>query len=576
MSQFDTTKNKLKKLWNDAVSNKSDIGNKSNEDSFLFFDNLLKQQNIKTPLEIYNSGDIFVTPELIFNVTTATKGTKLATSVSYSELIDLEIPEIFLPFVKYSVEAKTTPETNAHALYQFSRSTWEGDYVQIKGDAKLIFVHDIDGISPSLIGSYNGSYIFPDSYFSENNINLDLTKKVWRGNFTETEGAGGGNIFGNVTRIHAEISPLIEFNVNTVLNPGHKIISLTSTSFTAIGDFNDHGSITEDIQKTYIFSSLDDYWFMLNETAPVIPKDDIETQEFEENGRWLFWSNLLQKLFVLEIVDEKDGDKQIIEIKNLPDTGDGDIIPYTNITLKRNLELSTDLPDIVEEEGVSVSIGERNLKNYVRISESEAEIPKYRFKLNGEFIISSLAIDPIIVTREKDDIITQEFKLIDTDTWNAIINKDESSHLSGIVQSIYHRKERVSGSIITEFFTDPINNSNHQISALSETSFTAIGDETVTIIPFEGDPIVTKRNNITATKIFADAVTYTIEILDTIDFPVYDDIYSGGGTLITEDHTILPKELWLPETPDVTITLKAYLINPLYWREHRKYNKNDI
>lgn len=579
MSKFETTKIKLQEIWNYVDSNKSDISNKSNNELLSYFTDLLNQQNIKTPLEIYNSGDLFITPST--GSATALKGSKLPSNVSYSELVDVEVPDVFLPFIKYSIEVKPTPESETHALYTYAPSSWEGDYIKIHGDGKIIFMEDIEGISASFVGSFDGSYTFPNSYFSENNINLDLTKEVWRTRITKTD----DNVeSGNVTRIIANIIDNEEtFTVNAFLNPDHKIISLTATTFTAIGDHYDIiGDIfTPNVQRTYTFSALDSYVIGINEGI-FINSSNIKSKLFEKNGRWLYWSNLLQKSFVLEILDEKDGDKQLIEIQNFPDTDDSDTLPYTKITVKRNLEGSTDLPVIVEQSSF-VAVGQRNLKNYIRISNSNATIPRYRFKLNGNFFIVAPATKQFTVTRSNASISTQEFNSIGIYEWNANINKDEAGQLSGVLQNIYHKKTRVAGSIVTEFFSDPINNPAHAILNITASDFTAIGDETVTIYPVEGEPVITKRNNVTVSDLFADyasyTVTYSLDILNTIDFPIYNDIYTVSGVtyaLTTEDHSLLSKEVWLPETQDIILNLKAYLINPLYWREKRKYNKNDL
>lgn len=454
MSQFETSKNKLRKLWEDIVSNTNDIDSKSDIDQLSFFNKLLKQQYIKTPIEIYNSGDIFLVPELIDGATTAIKEISMPTEVSYSQLIDLEIPEIFLPFVKYSVEVKPVPTAEVYALNEYIPSTWEGDNIRIEGDGKLIYKSDIDGISPSLIGSFDGSYTLPTSFFTENNINLDMTKRVWDATIIKDEGGAGGN----VTRIVAIISAGESFTVNAFINPDHEISNLTSTSFTAIGDYVDlaHSIDLPNVERTYTFSSLDSYNFLLNESTTVL-SEDIESQEFEEIGRWLYWSDLLQKSFVLEIKSAQDGDQQIIEIQNLPDTDDSDTLPYTSITLQRNLETATSLPSVQKDEESSIISGEREFKNYVKINESNASVPKFRFKLAGEFIVSSPAI------------------VLDS---------------------------------------------------------------------------------------------------DTIDFPIYNDIYTVVGSsysLTTENHSLLSKEIWFPETQDIILNIKAYLINPLHWREQRRY-----
>jgi len=628
MSKFNTSKNKLSKTWESLETNKNNINKKSNQEKFDFFNQLLKQQHIKTPIEIYDSGDINITPTVLLNLKSAIKSELMPTSVSYLQNIDLEIPELFLPFVKYSIEATSVPDTNIHTLYKYDPSTWAGDNIEIKGDDKLIYKRDIGAITgvPSLIGSTNGSYTLPDIYFSENNINLDMTKKVWKAEiFTNIPSV----LRGNITEIETTVLTggfckgvwaSEEFFVDLINKPNHKIINLTSTSFTAVGDFTVRtisGSgascivntvITENIQKTYSFSVVDDYYIRVHSSGLVAHKDEIETQEFEQYNRWLFWSNLKQKLFVLQIKDDRDGDKYKIAFFNLPieDINDpsSDVLPYTSITLKRNINPSTPLPEIEKfsESWRSISLyGEnvkslissnRNFENYVKISESDASISKYRFKLDGEIIIASPSIIPNLVTRTNSDIISKEFKSIGTNKWNVMINEGENDYLSGIVQNIYHKKIEVvdTDTITIEFFTDPINNSNHEIQNI-DSSFTAIGDETTTIDPIDGDAIITKRNNVLISdESFSDyddyTVTYSISILDTVDFPVYDDIYTQlespsfpgifSYNLTTENHTLLSKEVWLPDIQDIILNIKAHLINPLYWREQRKYIKNDI
>lgn len=475
MSEFNTSKNKLQKLWQDVISNKSQINEKATEDAFSFFNKLLNQQHIKIPIEIYNSGEIYSTPSIPALSKTASKSEVMPTLVSYSKLIDLEIPEIFLPFVKYSVEVQPVPDTDVHGVYEYDPSDWAGDYIKIKGDGKLIFAYDINDITsvPSVIGSYNGSQTFPLSYFTDNNINLDMTKEVWSAVIVKNDTS---QVNGNVTRIVANITDSEEtFTVNAFINPDHKIISLTSTSFTAIGDHYDilGDVLTEDVQRTYTFSALDSYYFMINEAATVL-SEDIDTQAFTKlTARWLFWSNLLQKSFVLEIEDIQDGDKFEITPNNFPDTDDDDNIPYTAITLQRNIAPYTDVPTEEKlsesashistwgEDVKSITTTDRQFKNYVKISDSNASIPKYRFKLNGSLIITARS---------------------------------------------------------------------------------------------------------------------TVLSPNTTDFPVYNDIYTQVGTtysLTTEDHELLLKEVWIPTTEDVILNIKAYLINPLYWREQREY-KNGI
>ena len=424
--------------------------------------------------------------------------------------------------------------------------------------------------------------------FCQTKYNKDLT--IYAGiDFNNPSAIGAGNCVGSDSTEY--------FVVNALTNPAHKIIELTSTSFTAIGDFTittytDTGSscqqsqkITQNVTKTFIFSAVNSYTITLSDTL-IIPSSNIKNQEFERNNRWLFWSILKQKLFNLIVTSNDDGDFKEIIPSNFPDTNDGDTLPYTNITLKRNI---VDIPNEIGKESVTLGFkrivtSERKFKNYVRTSPSTVSIPTYRFRLDGDFIILSPATKENLKTKTNSQITSQEFQSIGSSKFNVAINKGLSSYLSGTIQNIYHKKTRLSESIITEFFTDPVNNSNHRIINLTSTTFTAVGDETVTIIPIEGDPIITKRNNIIViNESFLDyddyTVTYSIGINDTTDFPTYNDIYTVVGatySLTTENHSIFPKNIWLPETQDITINIKAYLVNPLYWREQRRYNKNDF
>ena len=108
MVKFNTSKNKLKNIWNDVKSNINKIYQKPNQDKINFFNNLSKQQNFKVPIEIYNSEKI-LTPVLINDAKSALKSELMPMSTSYFEMIDLEIPEFFLPFVKYSTQIKSSP-----------------------------------------------------------------------------------------------------------------------------------------------------------------------------------------------------------------------------------------------------------------------------------------------------------------------------------------------------------------------------------------------------------------------------------------------------------------------------------
>ncbi len=473
MSEFNTSQRKIRTIWRRVQNNINNLKDKDNIDEFEFFTNLLKQQHLKTPLQVFDSGDIIVQPA--FSGSTPLKGSNVATNVEYKQKIDLQLPEVLLPFVKYSVEINSIPDTEIHGITVLDNFEYVGDSLEIRGDGALIYKADELPTSNTTIGG-SSTFVFSDSFFTDNNISFDLSKDVFKGTIVKNDDSvNTGNVTNIITsfengNINCSGDSDIEFfQTNPFTNPNHKIISLTATSFTAVGDFTVNTfsgggctasqTVTQDVQKTITFSAVDSYDIIFD-LGVGIASADIKTQEFEENGNWLFWSTLKQRVFKL-VVFGSDGDFKEVSPDNFPDTSFGDTLPYTSITLKRNI---VDLPTIEKEENEFPSPfrTEREFKSYVRTSESSARIPSFSFQLNGEFV------------------------------------------------------------------------------------FLAPATETSSI---------------------------------TVDFPVYDDIYTVVGTtysLTTTSHTLLIKETFTGMESDITVNIKAYLVNPLYWREQRRYNKNDF
>ncbi len=475
MSTFNTSQRKIRTIWRRIQNNINNLKDKDNIDEFEFFTNLLKQQHLKTPFQVFDSGDIIVTPEFIGS--TVGKGTNVATKVSYNKKIELQLPEVLLPFVKYSVEINSLPDTEIHGVFFRSDNLeYVGDSIEIRGDEALIYQANQLPTSNTTIGG-SPQFVFSDAFFTSNNISFDLSKDVFKGTIVKNDDSINT---GNITTINTvfdtgnlncnNTNDIENFQVNPFIEPTHKIISITSTGFTAVGrltlnTFSGGGCdpeqiITEDVTKTITFGLLDSYQIIFN-LGIGINSADIKTQEFEENGNWLFWSSLKQRIFTL-VVFGSDGDFKEVEPTNFPNTNVGDTLPYTSITLKRNI---IDPPTIEKEEDDEFQppfrTG-REFKSYVQISESFAKIPTFSFQLNGEFV------------------------------------------------------------------------------------FVAPATETSSI---------------------------------TVDFPVYDDIYTVVGTtysLTTTSHTLLVKETFTGAESDITINIKGYLVNPLYWREQRRYIKNDV
>ncbi|KKK70794.1 hypothetical protein LCGC14_2920400, partial [marine sediment metagenome] len=379
------------------------------------------------------SGEIFTKPDLFLGIRTivdghtAIKSELMPTEVSYSHLVDLEIPEIFLPFIKYSVEVKPVPDTEVHALYSYIPSSWAGDDIRVEGDGLLIWKG-----TPLVTYQQNLNIYFlthSTDVLLAKGISLSLTKETWNVDF-EADREGGINVVGKIlglqgTEILSENSCLTNddtkvFNISHSGNKNHKITSFTDAGFEGIGDetittYTDDGEggcdqnivINSNVTRTINFASIDTYRLTVAQPQSIglgYNKAEITELEVDEGGRWLFYSTELQKIFSTRETGNADGDFDEIELTNLPDTNDGDSLPYTSITVKRNLEGTTSLPVVEKDEESSIAIGTRNFKNYFKISDSNTSIPKYRFKLDSNFIISSPALSPKFITRFKDDI----------------------------------------------------------------------------------------------------------------------------------------------------------------------------
>ncbi len=481
MSKFNTTNRKLKELWEQVEKNNIELKNKDNSEKFNFFTNLLKQQNIKNPFKIFNSSVITLPGTLPTDTVSAFKGENLPRLYTYNETIFLDLPEIFLPFIKYNVEIIPPPNGEIHGVYEYDPSTWSGDNIEVRGDGLLIW-------KGSLVVKGLGSVYFivhNESDLLDKGISLSLTKKVWSAIFDDSPANAG-----KVTRVQGTIITSTNgicvstksYNINHAFKKTHRITDLTDTNVVGIGDETittrtpdgeggcDTVVVTNtDIPINFPFSAFDggytiqtiDLFGILHNVNSI----GITKQEFNLDGRWLFWSTDLTNIFSSNTVNIPDGDFLQMQLLNLPS---GLPLPYTQITLRRNTA-GADLPIRRKQSDGAINnnftkalaFSTRERQNYFKRSLSTDVIETYSFQLTGSFIVITPA---------------------------------------------------------TLLSTDPVT------------------------------------------------------------FPVYSDTYNpiGSDYFRTENHSLLDKDIWLPTNQDVSLKIKAYLVNPLYWREERKYNKNDI
>ncbi len=609
MSQFNTSKNKLQKLWEQTVANINKKKAKDNKDDAKFFQKLSKQQILKVPLEIFNSGTISAKP--VVGGFTAYKNENMPAEVSYTQNIKLEIPEDFLPFVKYSTEITTVPGTESHVVYEYDPSTWTGDVMEVRGDGILIYK------GQPLIQAINFFFItFAESTLNERGISLGLTKETWLVELeSDIRGIRTGKIMTvGATKIDSVGSCLSNdnttvFGIQHFANKNHKIISLDENGFTGIGNetittYTSDGEggcdanvvVNENVTRIISFSDMDDFQFQLAEFSNIgliYSKSEIIDLEITKEDRWLFYSIELQKIFSTVITDTVDGDFSEIQLNNLPDTNNGDILPYTNITVKRNFDGINPEPTQLKQSSGQLITGVGNQRpsssvltslvktgkeyeNYLKIS--NAIIPGYRFKLSGNFYIVAPSTRKNLKSITNPDTNDLNFKVLTMDdrgvsnsgsNWQLHFEQS-GDDLVGLVDNIEHTV--VSGLITTDFKTEPGLISSHSIIDLTSVGFTAIGNETITNLT-SGEPIITAQSNVTRSLTFASS-SFSILVNDTINFPVYDDIYTVSGSsynLTTENHSMYAKQIWTPETQDVTYNIKAHLVNPLYWTEQREY-----
>ena len=443
MSKFNTEKNKLEKVWNDSEDNKNKSKEKSNQEKFDFFTNLNKQQNIKVPIKIYDSGDLHAIPYTPADAHTTTKGELMPTIGSYSASVDLEVPEEMLSFVKYSIAVNPIPTAGTHLIHEYVDSTWGGDNIRVEGDGILIY-------KGAVWGTPNVNKRLTTNTLLAMGVSLSLTKRVWIGTIVpippETDRGGtlsriktteillenscyrrdeDGNILydehGEPIQVESDTNT---FEVNHGQNQDHEFTNIVNDYFSGIGNEiittwtnHENGACVPhfvynyDVFKTKNFNSVDSYrltfvlWSSIWESHSytTILSSQIQSQIFTEDRRWLFFHSdykVISDLFGTRDTGV-DGDFREIELYYPRHM-------YNTIVLKRNTEEYNTPPMVVRyEDNPSLVTTSRNFKNYVKISESTATIPTYRFNLSGNFIITSPSIVQKTISKSNTNIITQ-------------------------------------------------------------------------------------------------------------------------------------------------------------------------
>lgn len=404
MSKFTTAKNKLRKAWERIQRNKRNSRTKNNIEEIDVLNQISNNEVHNTPIKIFDSG---IKPLSIpSSGKTALKGTKQHSTVSYSESIVLKSPEIFLPFIQFSIEIIPIPNVDIKSVVLEKQSDHAGDNINVKGDGSLIYKGD-----PNV----SLRQIFSTDFITSSGISESHTKDVYRANLNNEEFVG---IIHDIFWEKTEGDTETEFLTDLANDSSHEIISIDSTSFTAIGNetikvTDESGTTTtvnEDVTRTFSFSDADLYSILLDGTTRIF-KSSITAKEFTLAGKWLYYSSLRQRTFATNDTGTPDGDFTEIELDNLPDTDLGDTLPYTKIDFTRNL---IDPPSDIETTDNLLHTS-REFNNYFRITEKKStnnnfnnnKISDYRFELSGDFLVASPA------KKVRDD--TTDFPVYDDD-----------------------------------------------------------------------------------------------------------------------------------------------------------------
>lgn len=457
MSKFNTTTQKLRKLWEKVFKNTTDLTNVDNIDQIPFFSKLSQQQINKKIIQFYNpsfsvatigtpTDASFTTKDANNNTltTSAIENTELPQPYSYQEDINLELPEELLPFIKIIPEVKNPPSHILTLGGKFTSSRFDGDsdIIQIKGDASLLFQGTPDTIQANVVLSNNILNEFTEEELNTYNIPIANTKKVYNIEILYTLSGKDYSINGRVTDIQATYNTSFTCNQEADVYNGNffqegvvgserhdnEILSLTDTQFSMKARKTEiryvdvppctlNTTITNGVTKTGLFSATTSYsisvfgaWRNItdniflgnNQTVTVdTASATITSQTVTFIGYRPYYDNAKQGILSTTDTGNDDGDFDEYELTvgNLPNTNDGHTLTYTEISFLR----SPDTTIISTDEYIQHS--KNKLPVFFKKSESS-----FFTVISGDFLLKSPALVPDINAREfpvYDDRYTQ-------------------------------------------------------------------------------------------------------------------------------------------------------------------------
>lgn len=359
----------------------------------------------------------------------------------------LNIPEYLLNYLKIQLSVKVPPEHKLISFTETSNTYFIDNYCKIYGDSTLIYQGPIpiplqsrtvliDNVEWVLLQS---SRTLTPQQIIAGDAPANHCKKIYGGLFKYINGddyrTNGEITFVIIIEESQEVEPgVFKFKKFTV-NPGtvelssnsswlHKILALSDTQITAIGDYVDEITsypdiiTSENIEKTYNYAdvvSADINVFGYGYNLTTSTDDGLGNYNVSLSTAYyiytqlvayrLYWDVLTQGDFYVNV--ESLGTEHVT-LSSMPSTIFGHTLQYNSYTLEKNLPVfpipvQTDNLVFDPEEIMNFPIGDKYL-TYYKITED-----KYRINYRTTFTVLAPATSAVSINYISDgDVMTQQ------------------------------------------------------------------------------------------------------------------------------------------------------------------------
>jgi len=427
MNTFDTTKQKLIKLWEKTFNNSNILKTIDNAEELSKLSGIPTDQISKNIIEIHDSGNFAATLEDLASIDTATKTVNkselLPNIYSFLHSLTLELPEIFLPFIKIVTQINNVSNSQLSLGLKFVASKFIGDIIQVKGDGTLLYEGAESKINESIFRINTLLSFFTPEELVDFKVPIGNTKKVFEATIEYTDGTDTFRIIGPLLRLRTEddlgqncgSNEDINFHDALVFKDlaftserfDNEFINLTSTSFSiralkiesrfAGADppcdqtltqfdgvvFNSTFSAVDRHQLTILgafFKKVGANFQLLGNNQVVTVDSDIHTtisRDFEFIGHRAYYSSATQGILSVINTGQPDGSFNEIILVNFPTTTLGHTLPYTTIKLLRSPD---PFPNEIETREIIASTS-KIFKNFLKVDED-----KFHLEIGGQFL----------------------------------------------------------------------------------------------------------------------------------------------------------------------------------------------